>query len=190
MPDVQQTPMIEPLSRPVFTRERPIRVHSTKYDGSLHYEFEAFLLDSIGPLLRCWVPAGTPVVSYHGSGAVKTGFTALFFTDRWFNVYHQHRPHGRRALEVYVNIGSPATFDGRRLTWVDLDVDVLLERDGIVIDDEDEFAAHRVRMRYPEDLVERVMETTGEVTRALTHRSFPFDRSAHVPAAGVALPGN
>jgi uncharacterized protein len=185
MPDAPKTGPLAPL---LFTRERPILVRSTKYDGSLHYEFSAYLLDAPGSLLRCWIPRRTPWRGYRGAGEVEEAFTALFFTDRWYNLFHNHRPQGRRAIETYANVGLPAVFDGKLLTWVDLDLDVLRGREGVVVDDEDEFAEHRVRMGYPEDLAARALEATSEVTRLLHAGEFPCDRAAHLPAGVESLP--
>lgn len=173
---------IGPLARPSFSRERPIRVRSTKYDGSVHYEFGAYVLDVTGPLVRCWIPKGTSFTGYRGAGAVEEDFTALFFTDRWYNLFHNHRPQGRRAIETYINIGLPARFDGALLAWVDLDLDVIRERAGVVVDDEDEFAEHRVQMGYPDDLAERAQSTAVELARMLHAGEFPCDRQAHLPA--------
>jgi protein associated with RNAse G/E len=64
---------------------------------------------------------------------------------------------------------------------VDLDIDVIRTRDDVIIDDEDEFADHRVRMSYPDEVVAQVLEATAEATRLLHQRAFPFDREAHIP---------
>ncbi|HET9946387.1 MAG TPA: DUF402 domain-containing protein, partial [Actinomycetes bacterium] len=60
-------------------------------------------------------------------------------------------------------------------SMVDLDLDVVLMRDGsLVLDDEDEFEAHRVALGYPDDLVALARRTAHEVLVAISDGSEPF----------------
>ena len=112
---------------------RAVRVASTKYDGSPHYEFDAQLLAHEGSMLRLVVTEGTPFTGYRGEGAIRTTFTALFWTDRDYNLFHNHRPMGRRRVTSYANVALPAEFDGDVLRWVDLDLDVIVDANGGVV---------------------------------------------------------
>ena len=47
---------------------RTVRIASTKYDRSRHYEFDAQLLAHEGPMLRLLVMEGTPYTGYRGEG--------------------------------------------------------------------------------------------------------------------------
>ena len=59
---------------------------------------------------------------------------------------------------------------------VDLDLDVVRDRDGTVaVLDEDEFADHQVRFGYPAEFVERAQSTADHLVDALTNRIEPFD---------------
>jgi protein associated with RNAse G/E len=168
---------------------RRIRVLSTKYDGSLHNDYEALLIDeesSTSPddeCLRLYVAQGTPLHSYRGDGPIGVGFTALFWpgADRWFNVYHNHWPTQRHAIETYVNVSLPAEFDGETIRWVDMDLDVVV-RTGHRIElwDEDEFAEHLEQFRYPDNVVARARAAAGELMRAAAAGEPPFDRASHI----------
>lgn len=174
------TPAPGPLDSIFMAR---ILVASTKYDGSPHYEFEADLVGADGPLIRCLDRAGTPWVGYRGEGRIRYEATVLYFTDRWYNVSHFHEPAGPRGMEWYVNIGFPASLEDGVLRWVDLDIDVILDRSGVRVDDEDEFEEHRHRFGYPDDVVERVLATRDEVLRLAESGAFPLDRATHIPLA-------
>ncbi|MEX2372263.1 MAG: DUF402 domain-containing protein [Dehalococcoidia bacterium] len=161
---------------------RPVRILSTKYDGSLHYDYRARLVEETAGVLRVVSEVGTPVIGYRGEGALGCSMTQLFFTDRWYNVFHNHEPLGRRRMLSYANIGTPARLEGDTIHWVDLDVDVIqTETQGLVVVDEDEFADHRVRMGYPDDIVARVIEARDELVALGANLSFPFDRETHLP---------
>ncbi|MEZ4504037.1 MAG: DUF402 domain-containing protein [Dehalococcoidia bacterium] len=162
-----------------------IRVQSTKYDGSLHNDYEAFLLDAPteDTPLRLHVPAGTAIASYRGHYETSVAFTALFWPglEVWWNVYHNHAPVGRRGFISYANVSTPASFDGETVRWVDLDLDVVVLPDRVVLDDEDEFEAHRERFAYPPDLEASAREAASELLELAVHRTAPFDRESHIP---------
>ena len=77
---------------------------------------------------------------------------------------------------VYVDIATPPVWDGPVVGSVDLDLDVVRGRTGRVwIDDEDEFADHRVRFAYPESLVRHALTACGSVEAALRAGEAPYD---------------
>jgi protein associated with RNAse G/E len=159
-----------------------ILIASTKYDGSLHYEYGATFEGQSDGILRCTVEAGEPWIGYRGEGAIQRTFTALFFTNRWFNVFHNHEPMGNRGILSYANVATPIEFDGETVRWTDLDIDIVVsERFGVTVDDEDEFEEHQDRFEYPTDIVERVLQTRDELLELARSSDFPLDRSTHVP---------
>ena len=158
-----------------------VMVRSTKYDGSPHYEFEARLLAINGSRLTLSVIEGTPLHGYRGELTIVTDFTALFWTDRWYNVYHNHRPAGRRGILSYANVATPAQYDGSIVRWVDLDLDVLTVAGRVVVDDEDEFAEHGQRFSYPAEIVEHAVAAKDELVRLAEAGQYPFDRASHLP---------
>lgn len=164
-----------------LARGRPIRVESTKWDGSIHYQYDALLVDEVGPLLRFFAPKGTTVRGYRGEGPMQQGLVGLFFTDRWYNLYHNLGPVGRRGFLSYANVGTPAEFSDGIIRWIDLDVDVVQGEGFLSVDDEDEFAEHRELMAYPETLVQRVLETRDLLVPIASAGVFPFDRASHLP---------
>ena len=163
---------------------RTVRVASTKYDGSRHYEFDAQLLVPEGPMLTLLVPEGTSVTSDRGGQPVDTTFTALFWSDRDYDLYHNHRPMGRRRITSYANVELPAELDSDVLRWVDLDLDVIVDANGgVILDDDDEFEEHRLRFAYPDAIVARAITARDELLRLAAAGAFPFDRAAHIEGA-------
>lgn len=170
----------------------PIRILSTKYDGSLHYDYWGRLIDQHDGVIRVVTDEGTAMRGYRGDGAFRTTMTQLFFTDRWYNVFHNYAPVGRLGMHWYANIGTPARIEGDTLHWVDLDLDLMDTRDrGLFVDDEDEFAEHQVRMSYPPEVIERARAALDELLALSEDYRFPLDRDTHVPpeARGRIEPG-
>lgn len=169
--------------------DRRVRVLSTKYDGSHHYEQHGWLLETpAGPdqPLRVLIEAGTELRSYRGTFQAGLDFTMLFWPDedRWYNVEHNHwvvrRPDGRLSTESYANVSLPATFDGETIRWVDLDLDVTIRDGAVELLDEDEFDDHRARMAYPPNVVARARAAASELMRLAGARTVPFDRDTHI----------
>lgn len=173
---------------PAQPSSRTVRVLSTKYDGSPHYDYAARFVEHDDALLTLFVPAGTTMTSYRGVFPTRVAFTALFFTDgdRWYNCYHNHWTAPGATIESYANVSLPAKFDGETVRWVDLDLDVLVRRTGgASIVDHDEFLEHRERFDYPDTLVRRAASTAAELLALARERRTPFDRDAQLARAAA-----
>jgi protein associated with RNAse G/E len=167
--------------------ERLVRVSSTKFDGSLHQEYVAQLLEwgRYGEALQLYARAGTLMRSYRGEFALRHAFTHLFWpeSDRWWNVEHFHTPvtySNRPSMLTYANISTPAEFDGETVRWVDLDLDVVVSEADVRLIDEDEFEEHRERFGYPEDLVMKARAAAETLVDLASRGERPFDRASYV----------
>jgi protein associated with RNAse G/E len=166
---------------------RRIHVASTKFDGSLHQEYVAHLLDGGDgdEPLRLYVPAGTEFRSYRGEFVVRHAYTHLFWPDapRWWNVEHFHTPvtlAHRPSMLTYANVASPAEFDGDTVRWIDLDLDVVVSEAGVRLIDEAEFEEHRERYGYPDDLVTHAREAAAMLLALAERGQHPFDRATYI----------
>lgn len=82
-------------------------------------------------------------------------------------------------VDLYVDITTPPVWDGTTVRAVDLDLDVVCGASGRVwVDDEDEFAEHRVSLGYPDDVVELALRNCDHVQAAVTAHAAPFDGAA------------
>jgi protein associated with RNAse G/E len=149
-------------------------VVGTKYDGSPRDEWPAQLLEQRGTQLRLYVPEETKaIVRGHRRQVTHVAFTALFWTDRWYNVWQFDRA---RAVLFYANVAMPCQFDGSVLRWVDLDIDIVCCADGsVVVKDEDEFEEHTARFAYPDHVVERALAARDELLSLANAAAFPFN---------------
>ncbi len=159
-------------------RETPL--HMTKYDGSYHRRWPGRFVMRKGPMYLLSYAVGdlistTPAVADDPAAwAIRWPGEVYLWDDRWYNVSRSMRG-GRRWF--YVNVATPAEFDGAQFHCVDLDLDVswFADEDPRVLD-EDEFLAHREAMRYPADVIERARAAVDEVLGLIGQRAFPFDR--------------
>ena len=168
--------MFESLLKEGETDTGEIVVRSCKHDGRVSRSWparvarredslivlDAFFAEEIRHALIGTIEAGT----------LSTEF---FWTDRWYSVFRFQAPDGR-LLKFYCNINTPPTLESGALTFVDLDVDVLVQPDySFVVLDEDEFERHAELYVYPEAYRSNVQEALDELRHLIEYRQFPFN---------------
>jgi protein associated with RNAse G/E len=159
------------------TGAETIRVRFSKWNGSPHWEFDMERIGEDEHGVWLWTPAGTEL----RRGAEKTihverGFVKVITPNRWWTAVWNVGPgNGGRSIEIYVDVITPAVWEGDIVRMVDLDLDVIRRRDGTVeIDDEDEFEEHRVTFGYPDHIVDKARTETARLAIAVERRDEPF----------------
>jgi protein associated with RNAse G/E len=150
-----------------------VRVVYTKYDGSAHRDYPARRLteDDLGVWVG--VTRGTSSV-YHGRQSVEQiPFVLLIPHHAWWTAMFNPPP---RTSEVYCDITTPARWQDDTVHIIDLDLDVVRRRESGLVElrDEDEFADHRQRFGYPEDLVTEAQAAARKLLVALGDGTEPF----------------
>lgn len=144
-----------------------------KWPNQPHWRFDARLLgeDEHGT----WLYAPRETIIQRGDELPRelgSSFVSLVPDDaRWIvEFFWDHPWHA-----VYVNIGTPPTWNGDRVTQIDLDLDVVRTLDGDVrVLDEDEFAEHQVRYGYPGDLINSAVAATARAVDMVERAVEPF----------------
>ena len=158
------------------------RVVFRKWGDRPHWEYDAFVLgeDEHGTWLGS--PAGTRLVRPGADFTSPQAFVSLVPRDRAFvATFYEEDPAPAETgwIDVYVDITTVPVWcpgAGATVTMVDLDLDVVRARTGRVwVDDEDEFADHRVRFGYPDDVVALASSTCEAVRHEVTARRPPYD---------------
>jgi uncharacterized protein len=157
-----------------------VSVHSTKYDGSLHYRYNTTLVHEEANALMLYMQPGTPIESYRGSMIAEYHNLQIYWSDRRYNL-HVSWYADWRPLNHYVNVATPAVWNDGTLNFIDLDLDVIWRSSTgeVILDDEDEFALHQVSFGYPSHLIEQSLRSSLEVRQLIAQRSYPFDGSLH-----------
>ena len=151
---------------------RIIHIDFRKWPDSLHWQFDMFHLgeDQWGTWL--WSPPGT--TARRGSEEPKSfnhTNVKLIRPVAWWSAIWNDGAH----YDLYVDVISPAIWDGDTVTMVDLDLDVERTVNGdITILDEDEFAEHQVVLQYPAHLIAGARKSADDVADMLRSRQEPF----------------
>lgn len=155
-----------------------VRVVFGKWGGLPHWEFDALHLgeDDHGTWLG--LPPGTLMT--RPGATFRNGVDQLVLVPDAAYVASFYAPgaNGPSPCDVYVDISTVPTKDTGAVTAVDLDLDVVRGWTGRVwVDDEDEFADHRVRLGYPRHVVDLAVSSCEAVRLAVESAHAPFDRS-------------
>ena len=162
--------------RKEVTRIDAIEVRVHKYDGTEYRRWPAFLSKRDGPLLVLDAVFDQEIEhDLLGTIASGTVSTEYYWLDRWYNVF-RFSDQSRKLQSFYCNVGLPPTFDGHVLSYVDLDVDVLVKPDfSYQVLDLEDFEENARRYDYPLEVRDNARAALAELIRLIETRSFPFD---------------
>jgi len=153
-----------------------IVVSVLKYDGREHRRWPARIAKSDGPLLVLDAVFDEEI-EHDLLGTISSGTisTEYYWLDRWYNVF-RFSDSDRILKKFYCNVNVPPRFDGRVLSYIDLDIDVLVEPDlTYKILDEDDFEQNAKQYVYPEEVQANARRALSELTELIESRSFPFN---------------
>jgi uncharacterized protein len=154
----------------------PIEVRVYKYDGLLHRTWPAELLRQEGSLIVLDAKFADEV-THDLLGTIASGTLSLeyYWLDRWYNVFRFVEPDGT-LRNYYCNVNVPPTFDGETLSYVDLDLDILVEPDlSYRILDVEDFERNAEDYGYSVDVQANARRAVDELVRMIETSAFPFN---------------
>jgi protein associated with RNAse G/E len=157
------------------TSAKAVTVCTYKYDGTEHRQWRAQICRQQDSLIV--LDAKFDEEIQHpllGTIAPETLSIEYYWLDRWYNIFRFVEPTGG-LRNFYCNINVPPVFENGVLSYVDLDMDILVAPDfSYSILDEDEFAINAARYNYPAEVRRRSMEALEELITLIEKRGFPF----------------
>jgi protein associated with RNAse G/E len=114
-------------------------VESRSYDQMLRGSWRAYKLDekmrlgdelldeSTNNGIRVWLPAGTPMRWATGTRPLRSNCLQFFWPERWYMLSAFY--NDRTLIHTYAMIIQPATIFDDRLSYVDLDLSILVKPD-------------------------------------------------------------
>jgi protein associated with RNAse G/E len=154
---------------------RDITVRTYKYDGTEHRHWRAQISlqqDSLIVLdAKFEEEIQHPLL---GTISPETLSVEYYWLDRWYNVFRFVQPAGD-LRNFYCNVNVPPVLQKNVLSYIDLDIDILVAPDfSYSILDEDEFAINVKRFNYPPEIQRRSLEALEELVNLIEKRAFPF----------------
>jgi uncharacterized protein len=152
-----------------------ITVQVFKHDGSKHRCWNARLKQREGKLIVLDAEFDVDV-SHELMGDIPRGTKTIeyYWLNRWYSVFQfLHRDGSTRLF--YCNVNTPPKFDGATLSYIDLDIDVLVDTDlSYQVLDLNEFEANTQTYGYSAEEIQRAHDATGELITLIDERQFPF----------------
>lgn len=147
-----------------------------KYDGREHRRWPARIAKREGSLLILDAVFEDEIEhDLLGTIARGTVSTEYYWLDRWYNVFRFSDADGK-LRNYYCNVNQPPSFDGKVLSYIDLDIDVLVAPDlTYKILDLDDFEANARAYAYPEDVQANAHAALNELIKLIEARAFPLD---------------
>jgi protein associated with RNAse G/E len=153
-----------------------MEVRAYKYDGLLHRTWAAELIRHEGSLIV--LDAKFPDEIIHdmlGTIARGTHSIEYYWLDRWYNVFRFAQPDGK-LRNYYCNVNEPTTLEGEVLSYVDLDIDILVQPDrSYQILDLDEFEKNSMLYDYSMEVRQNAHLAVSQLVRMIETRAFPFE---------------
>lgn len=151
-------------------------INSRSFDRSIKRSWACELIGRDGDCLT-FVGTFDRTVQHLHLGTIQNGTVSYeyFWLDRWYSVFRFHHPD-RSFRNFYCNINMPPEIGDGVLDYVDLDIDLVVEKDGTVrILDEDEFQTNSRIFGYDDETCANVRRAVEELKGLIDERKFPFE---------------
>lgn len=153
-----------------------ISVRVYKYDGVECRRWHACLARRDGPLLVLDAEFEFDV-RHDFIGEIQKGARTVeyYWLDRWFAVF-RFLDNNQAVRLYYCNINTPPTFRNGVLSYIDLDIDILVRPDfSYEILDLDEFEINAARFQYTDETKQNARQALDDLISMIELREFPFD---------------
>ena len=158
-----------------------ISVRVLKYDGAEYRRWNAHVRRKDETLLILDAEFETDV-SHHLLGEIKRGTRTVeyYWLDRWYNVFRFLTDDGATQL-WYCNVNTPPTVAGDILTYIDLDIDILVQPSlSYQVLDVEEFETNAARYAYSDEVNVKAQAAVDELITRIETRQFPFKGHAEI----------
>ncbi len=158
-----------------MTKQSQITVRVLKYDGTEYRRWAATIARQEDSMIVLDAEFEYDV-QHHLLGDIPRGTRTIeyYWLDRWYSVFRFLETGGTTKL-FYCNVNMPPTISTSSLTYIDLDIDILVRPDfSYQILDLEEFAANAARYAYPEHVKTRSHEAVDELIAMIKARQIPF----------------
>ena len=153
-----------------------ITINSRKFDNSIHRSWQCEILKETTDY---WLFVGEfdQEIRHPKLGSIKCGTVSYeyYWKTKWFNVFRFHEPTGE-FRNYYCNINFPPILQNNILDYIDLDLDILVNKDfSVEILDQDEFEVNSAKFGYSDDIKKRASDSLAEILEMIKVGTFPFN---------------
>ena len=158
-----------------MTPSEEVTVRVLKHDGAEYRRWNAILARREDNLIVLDAEFDVDV-SHELLGQIKRGTRTVeyYWLNRWYNVFRFFKEDGSTSL-WYCNINTPVKFEASVLTYVDLDIDIVVQPDfSFQVLDMEEFETNARRYGYSDEEKCQAQKAVDELVSIIKTRQFPF----------------
>ena len=151
-----------------------ITVNSRKFDGTIRRSWKCDFVGRRDSLLM-FVGEFDADIEHEDLGLIRKGTISYeyFWLDRWYNIFRFHEPTGE-LRNFYCNIAMPPQFANEVLEYVDLDIDILIDRDfRTSVLDREEYELNSRAFGYPSEIKIHVEDAIKELLEVFETHDMP-----------------
>ncbi len=153
---------------------RILSIVSRKYDGSFRFRTEVEVLYASSTLILGLGRPGRVVHRADGDRVRQDWSLEYLPLDRPYNIVSFFEPDGT-LRDHFCNALTAARVNGNSLSYIDLDLDVVVRRDGTYsVEDHDQFEHNARSMHYPPDLIALALRSVEELVAMAEARTHLF----------------
>jgi len=168
----------------------PLPIAVGKYGGQRRFVVETTVLATSPALLVARGAVGRRFVTADAVRQLQTVTLEYFPAGRWYNVLSHYDPTTGALERHFCNVLAPATWDGATLSYVDLDLDLAVGRDGrAVVEDVADFRRNARIWRYPTTIRHGALAALRELRALAASGTPPFTADPLGVAEARALAG-
>jgi uncharacterized protein len=152
-----------------------ITVRVLKYDGAEYRRWHANLKSRDGALIVLDAEFDSEV-THESLGIIPKGTRTIeyYWLNRWYNIFQFLKDDGSTRL-FYCNVNTPPAMKDNILTYVDLDIDLLIGPDfSYQVLDLEEFEANAELYEYSDQTRRNAQVAVKELKQMIEGRQFPF----------------
>jgi len=161
--------------------ERPdqLTVRVLKYDGADYRHWTARLSRREGSLIVLDAEFEHDV-QHDLLGAIQSGTRTIeyYWLNGWYNIFRFMKDDNTTRL-YYCNVNMPPSLKDKVLTYIDLDIDVLVQPDfSYQVLDLEEFETNAQRYGYSEEIKSKARTALNQLVSMIVTHQFPFIENA------------
>lgn len=154
-----------------------IKIKALKFPDIPHYEWEGVLLQHTHEYVVVWCKPGRKLI-HHTKNKVFTinnSSIEYFSLKEWYTAAMEIEDD--KVISTYCNVAIPAIFKDNQITFVDLDLDYIQERNKEwTVVDEEEFEVNSVKYGYSTELKREAENALDRLMEEVNRGRFPFNK--------------
>ena len=153
-----------------------LKLQALKFPNIPHYEWEGELVQATSDYVLVYCKPNRKLKHYTKNDVftIKNRSFEFFSLKEWFTAALE--VDKGQLISAYCNVAKPAIFEKDTISFVDLDLDYIMDQhSGWKVVDEEEFEENSIKYKYPEALKKEDTLALDRLKEKVAKNKFPFN---------------